>query len=272
MKSRVPLITALLLGLVLVSSVGAAVTRESTQPFRITSSIDGKKVLRIKSRWLAYPKVPSAKVAEVDFLIDGKLRCVEHYAPYNFGSDDLHGHFGWLFTTWLTPDKHRFTARATLINGKKASDTVVARVLPAPEPPSALAGRWQRTVTEEEVAKVDPSSAGDLPTGKWALVFDHIGAWSLDPKGSGVVDHANIHAKTLVVDGAISMWPYGAGHGKLNRYGHSDIGAGWREDGPPGSYRWSVSGNKLTLTAIKETSGPFLVRRAVWDGTWTRVP
>jgi hypothetical protein len=61
------------------------------------------------------------------------------------------------------------------------------------------------------------------------------------------------------------------GHGDLNRYGARDIGPGWREDGPPGSYRWSVSGDELTLTAIKETTGKYLARRAVWEGTWTRV-
>jgi hypothetical protein len=267
MQRGFPVITALLLVLALVSSVGAAVARPRAQPFRITSSIDGKKVLPIRSRWLAYPKVSSAKVAEVEFLIDGKVRCVEHYARYNYGSDDLHGHYGWLFTTWLKPGKHRFTARATLTNGQKATDTVVARVLPAPEPPTELAGRWQRTVTDEDVARVDPRSVGDLPTGRWELVFDQVGAWSLDPKGSGVVDHANFRGDTLDVDGAIWMRPKGVA---LNRYGHSDIGPGWREDGPPGSYSWSVSGDQLTLSAINETSGPYLVRRAVWEGTWTR--
>ena len=46
-----------------------------------------------------------------DFLIDGKSRWVEHDRPYNYGSDDLHGHFGFLITTWLSPGTHHFTAR-----------------------------------------------------------------------------------------------------------------------------------------------------------------
>jgi hypothetical protein len=97
-----------------------------------------------KSRWLAFPNVPSAKVAEVDFLIDGRIRCVEHYAPYNYGNDDFHGHLGSLVTSWFSPGKHRFSARAVLTNGQKATDTVVARVLPAPEPPAERACRLSR--------------------------------------------------------------------------------------------------------------------------------
>ena len=57
------------------------------------------------------------------------------------------------------------------------------------------------------------------------------------------------------------------GHGDLSRYGHTDIGAGFREDGPPAVYRWSATGNTLTLNAIKEPTGS---RLALWEGTWTR--
>jgi hypothetical protein len=264
---------------ILIALVGVIVTPSSApasltvQPVKVTSSIDGKKVLPLRIRWLAYPRVPMAQISEVDFLIDGKLRCIEHSPPYNYGSDDFHGHLGYLVTTWLSPGRHRFTVRAVLTNGRKASHTVIARVLPAPEPPPALAGRWQRTVTDEEVSKVDPRSVGDLPTGKWELVFDRIGAWNLDPAGSGVVEHVNVRGDTIGIDAAVWMTAVVNGHGKppLNRYGYKDIGAGWREDGPPGSYTWSVSGKQLTLTAIRETSGPFLARRAVWEGIWTRV-
>jgi hypothetical protein len=255
-----------LLSVILVSSAPASPT---VQPFKVTSSIDGRKVLPLRIRWLAYPKAPRTQISKVDFLIDGKLRCSERHAPYNYGSDDFRGHLGYLVTTWLSPGRHRFTVRAILKDGQKASHTVVARVLSAPEPPAALAGRWQRTVTREEVARVDPRSVGDLPTGRWELVFDRIGAWEL-ANGSGIVEHVNVQGDTIRIDAALWMTPYVNGHGKLKRYGYRDIGAGWREDGPPGRYRWSVSGKQLTLTAIRETSGPFLARRAVWEGVWTR--
>jgi hypothetical protein len=266
---RQPLVLLLSLAIALVLA-GSAMPRGSHRvSLRVTSSIDGKKVLPLRIRWLAHPNVAASSVDHVDFLIDGKLRCVERKAPYNYGSDDFNGHLGYLVTTFLSPGRHRFTARAALTNGQKASDTVVARVLPAPAPPTELAGRWERTVTDDEVRKVDPTSVGDLPTGKWELVFDRIGAWSLS-HGSGVVDHATYTGDTIAVDAAVWMVPGHDSHYAVSRYGYSDIGPGWREDGPAGSYHWSVSGNQLTLTVIRETHGPYLVRQAVWEGVWTR--
>jgi hypothetical protein len=71
----------------------------------------------------------------VDFLIDGRLRWVEHSAPYSYGSD---GNF--LVTSFLSTGSHRFTVKATTTAGKTASTTVIARVAAAPDPPRALAG------------------------------------------------------------------------------------------------------------------------------------
>jgi hypothetical protein len=247
------------------SGVLGAAGPSKAQALRITSTLDGKKVLPIRSRWLTHPNVPSAKIARVDFLIDGRVRCIERYAPYNYGSDDFHGHLGWLVTSWLTPGKHRFTARATLSDGRKASDTVVARVLPAPEPPAALAGRWKRTVTKEDIARF----SGDIPAGEWELVFDRVGVWALDPGGSGIAEHVVASGRTLAVDAALWMTPTVDGRGKppLNRYGHTDFGAGFREDGPPARYTWSVTGDELKLAAVHEPTGS---RRALWEGTWVR--
>ena len=61
------------------------------------------------------------QIKEVDFLIDGKLRWIERYSPYNYGSDDPHGHLGFLITTWLTPGLHRFTARVVPYTGRAAA-------------------------------------------------------------------------------------------------------------------------------------------------------
>src|SRR5262249_54853721 len=159
------------------------------------------------------------------------LRCVERYAPYNYGSDDRHGHLGYLVTSWLTPGKHRFTVRVVLATGRKASHTVVARVLTAPTPPPELAGEGARLVA------ADPKL---VPPGEWEIVFDRIGAWDLDPVGSGVVEHVVIRSNTIDIDAPIWMTPEVNGHFELSRYGHTDIGAFFcREDGPPGSYRWS---------------------------------
>jgi hypothetical protein len=88
----------------LAAALGAAAAAGSAKtPFVVTSSLDGRRVLPLRSRWLAYPRLPVAQIEEVDFLIDGKVRWIEHHAPYNYGSDDLHGHLGYLITTWLSP-------------------------------------------------------------------------------------------------------------------------------------------------------------------------
>ncbi len=169
-------------------------------------------MLPLKIRWLAHPRVPTGRISEVDFLVDGKLRCVERYAPYNYGSDDRHGHLGYLVTTWLAPGKHRFTVRVVLATGPKASHTVVARVLPAPKPPAALAGKWRRMVT------ADPKL---VPSGIWEIVFDRIGSWDLDLVGSGIVEHVVVRPNMINIDAPLWMTPEVDGHFKLSRYGHT---------------------------------------------------
>jgi hypothetical protein len=244
-----------------VSALASAAPR--AQPLTVTSTLDGRTVLPTRSRWLARPSVPSSQVAEVDFLIDGRVRCVERYAPYNYGSDDFHGHLGSLVTSWLTPGRHRFSTRAVLTDGRTATDTVVARVLPSPAPPPALNGGWRRTVTAADLARFH----GDLPAGTWRLVFDRVGVWELDPHDSGIVEHVVFHRDRVAIDAPVWIVPYTNGHGHLNRFGHTDIGAGFREDGPPASYRWTSDGNTLTLTALNDPTGS---RHALWEGTWTR--
>ena len=226
-------VSAVAVAIGLASSVALAAD-SSNEPLGVTSSLDGKQVLPIESRWLANPKVAAAKVAEVDYLIDGTLRCVELAAPYNYGSDDFQGHLGSLVTTWLSPGKHRFTVRVLLKNGQKASHTVAARVLPAPEPPAALRGvRWHRTVTQSELDQ----AGADLPPGDWQLVFDRIGIWELDLIDSGIVEHGTFRGQTIILGAPPWMTPVIDGRGKppVNRYGHHDFGFGIREDGTSGN-------------------------------------
>jgi hypothetical protein len=257
-------LAALVTGVIGMSS--AAATDRGT-PIRVRSSLDAAKVLPLRTRWLAYPSVSPSKIKEVDFLIDGKLRWIERYSPYNYGSDDSHGHLGFLITTWLTPGVHRFTARAVPYAGRTASHTSVARVLPAPTPPAELAGTWTRNVTAEDVAKAT-SGEGPLP-GVWKLVFDGVGAWVLDPLGSGVVEQYEATPTGIHAYAPIQMAPFSDGKGGIARFGHRGIGGTvCNYDGPSGSWTWLVSGDQLTLTPIKEACGD---RRAIWEGTWTRV-
>jgi hypothetical protein len=266
------------LGASVLLAVAAGLTAAAfggTQPLAVTTSIDGKKVLPQQIRWIAHPNVAPSNVSEVDYLIDGKLRWVEHLAPYNYASDDEKGHLGYLFTSWLTPGLHKFTARVKTTGGQSATDVVTARVLPAPVPPASLAGTWTRILTKQDTAKADPKYGKDNvpPTGKWRLVVDRLGIWELDPLGTGIVQAYSASGSVLHAYAPITMVPRKPNDnpGEIKRFGnHVDTGGGidCDESGPFGTYRWTVANNQLTLAAIHEPCGQ---RRAVYEGTWTRV-
>ncbi len=262
--------------IIAVAATLSAVAFGRTHSLAVTTTIDGKKVLPQQSRWIAHPNVAPADVAEVDYLIDGKLRWVEHLAPYNYGSDDEKGHLGYLFTSWLAPGRHSFVARVKTTNGQTATDVVTARVLPAPAPPAALSGTWTRMMTAQDAAKSSPKYGGKdniPPTGKWRLVIDRVGIWELDPLGTGIVQAYSVNGAVLHSYAPITMVPKKANGdpGSIRRFGSKlDVGGGidCDESGPFGTYHWSVTGNQLTLTASSEPCGQ---RRAIYEGTWTRV-
>ena len=88
------------------------------------------------------------------------------------------------------------------------------------------------------------------------------------PLGSGLVNEYDVAGNVIRVYAPIQMAPLSDGRGGITRYGHHRIGGtDCREDGPFGSYRWSVSRGELTLTGIHERCGN---RRAIWEGAWTR--
>jgi hypothetical protein len=231
---------------------------------RIASSLDGRTSLPPRIRWIATPT--GGDVSVVDFLIDGKLIWTEHKAPYVFDGDDNGANEGYSITTWLTPGSHQFSARATTSDGETVSDTVKARVEQPPPPPAALAGFWTRVVTAQDLKKGDSSNGP--PAGRWTLVFDRVGAWHLDPMGSGVANEYAVHGHVIDVYAPIQMAPSENGRGGVSKYGHHDIGGtDCTAAGPFGSYHWSVSANTLVLKAIREGCGN---RRAIWQGTWTK--
>lgn len=236
----------------------------STRPaalLKLTSSLDGQTTLPLRTRWIATPEPADAVLSKVDFLIDGKLIWNEDRAPYVFGRDG-----GYLITTWLTPGPHTFTARATDLTGGSVTDTVRATVTAAPEPLASLRGMWTRTVTAQDLAK--SGGDGSTPLGKWGLVFDQVGAWYLDPQGDGAVEQYDVPGDTINIYAPIQMVPLDS-HPGISRYGHHGF-EGWVCDasGPFGSYHYSVSGGKLTLTVNTEGCPN---RRAILEGTWTLV-
>src|SRR4051794_14159337 len=144
----------------------------SRHAHKVTSTLDRKRTLPHRIRWIARPRMPRSSVARVEFVIDGKLRWIERKGPYVYGDDS-----DWLVTSWLAPGLHRFTVRVIPRRGATASRTTTARVPPALAPPAELANtRWSHLLKNQ----------GELgsPPGTWTLHINDVG-WRIDdPKGN----------------------------------------------------------------------------------------
>jgi hypothetical protein len=138
MKGLLSAVFVLLAAVVTVSSAPAGGSEAS---FTVTSSLDGKAVLPVRSHWIAYPQIdPSqGQVAEVDYFVDGFHAWTAHSAPWYFGDNG-----NWLVTTVLKPGLHTFIVHAVVSPGKVAVDKFQARVVAPPKPPARLAGSWSR--------------------------------------------------------------------------------------------------------------------------------
>ena len=230
----------------------AAVHTASTVKLTVTSTLDGLTALPHRIRWQAFPSGPSSGVSEVDYLIDGKLRWVEHNAPYFYGSDG-----NYLATSFLAPGAHTFTVRAIWANGKTAASAVRAQVSPAPMPPTALAGTWRRFQ-----GQMDPSSP---PAGYWRLVISSVGWAIYDTSGGGnLLDVAYPSPGLLEIRQGMFTLP----DSQLE-------GNGWcnNEPGPTVRIRYAVQGTTLTFTPIGPLGcgGTDYVTGSHWRGNWTRV-
>jgi hypothetical protein len=241
--------------LVCAIAVSSALAASEAKRFTVTSTLDGKKVLPHRIRWLAYPKLPRSEVTQVAFLIDGKVRWIELKPPYTYGGDERSGggtvlFRNWLVTSWLSPGRHRFTVRAKAKGGSTAQRTTIARVLPAPAPPAELAGTWKR----------DVAGFG----GTWVLTVNKVGWRFRDPFGTGsLIDVAYLSDGRLQARGGIWTKPH-------NR----QEGNGWCEGtNAPVNYRWAVSANTLTLTLNgRDRCGKGReAQHFVWAGAWTKV-
>ena len=164
----------------------------------------------------------------------------------------------------------------TALDGRKATDTVVARVVPAAAPPARLAGTWRRTI-DDVSGMPAPGSAGNptkgyTPAGTYTMViekrwiqvrqpgrFDKLGS---ERTGAGWIYDSDYTAGAgrLHVEGAVTFRPF-------NNEAEGGPWCFW--GGPAADYRWSVSGTTLTLTPVggKDACG---LRGFVWAGQWTR--
>jgi hypothetical protein len=253
MRARRHAATAVLLTLVISVASAAASTPGGV---RLRSTLDGKTVLPHRIRWIAHPG--GSHIKSVKFLIDGKLRWVEHNAPFVYGDDS-----DWLVTSWLAPGRHRFTVRSTTRSGRTVSRTTKARVLPTPAPPAELAGtRWTHLLKNQ--------GEQGSPAGTWTLRLTPAG-WKIDdPKGgTNFIDIAYLPAGLVELRGGIWTRPRSLHEGN-----------GWCEDTNKAvRYRWAVAGDQLTLTLAGPKhcgdqatvlTGAGVPRSS--GGTWTRVP
>jgi hypothetical protein len=257
-------------------AVGSAWTADASpraNPFNLASTLDGKTVLPHRIQWLALPALPAAKVRRVDFLIDGRLAWTERQPPYEYADNR-----GYLVTSFLTPGRHRFAVRAIPLTGRPATDTVTARVLPPPPVPAALAGTWQRRISDTSAAPA-AGSAGNptetlTPPGVYRITFDP--RWIHDefPCTDSPCSYVSSTGAGTEFD---SDWDPGPttfhvqGEVTFRIARDTDRLAGWWCEtwGPPSTYTWSVSGNRLRLTPVGGHDA-CAIRGFVWSGTWTR--
>jgi hypothetical protein len=214
--------------------------------FSVSSSLAGKQVLPIQSRWLAQTDLALAQVDRVEFVIDGTVRWIERRAPYVYAADHNGQDLGWLVTTWLSPGRHRFVVRVFDKTGQSAQHAVTARVVASRPPPAALArGTWQRIDRPSEL-----------------LWFDRIGVTHAGADGTGVIHQFVSRGSTISIYGVVVSGVQEIDHGrcagngckKVRRLGRTFEIAGndCSYAGPFGRYRWAVKGDQLTLRIIHE--------------------
>jgi hypothetical protein len=223
----------------------------------VHSTLDGKQVLPIRIHWTAHSSIPAAQVKAVDFFIDGRLAWVEHKPPYVFASDG-----NWLVTTFLTPGRHVFRTMLVTTNGQRTSDTVTARVLPAPTPPAELAGTWSRTATKEDLSKCTTAAQGGCPpTGLWKITIGPRGWAPLDPQGNrGLFDVEFLGNGRVQLRPTIEYPPY-----------PNSNNGGWCSDTDPlSAWTATVDLTAKTLTLRPEHTDPCGDRAAILAGTWKR--
>jgi hypothetical protein len=232
-----------------------AASPANSPALRVTSTLDGHTSLPLRIHWQAFPRVPTAEVSEVDFLIDGRLGWVEHNTPYFYGDDG-----NWLVTSFLTPGEHTFTVRVITADGHTVTDTVRASVTAPPAPPSALGGvTWVRQVTPADVLKA--TSSQPPPAGRWRLRIGPTG-WQLrDPTGGGeLFDVGYGPGGSLQMRPTIEYPPYP----------NSNNGGFCEDTDPLWAWTYSVGDGGQTLTLHPVGHDPCGDRIAILAGTWTR--
>jgi hypothetical protein len=228
---------------------------------RLTSSIrDGAELARPVSWRAKITGTQEADVESVRFLIDGKVRHVEHEAPYVFA-----GSGNRLLPGTLSPGSHSFAVDARLAGGHRLTAASTATVATnARAVPAEVAGRWQRTVSARDVqrtASFRKAESGDpLPVGTWKLRIGRDGTASyIDPTPTHDVTVGQVRFDTggrLVVGNEIPNFPNASEGG----FCPDTVG--------DGTYRWSVHRGQLVVHVVGDHE--CADRNSFWNGTFTR--
>ena len=237
---------------------GQSATSTSLGAFSVSSSITDGTTLDHAVSWMATPK-GAQFVTSVEFLIDNQVKWREKRAPYYF--DDDHG----VLPPWLLgAGAHQLAVRATASDGRTATATAAIKVAPTPPGNNAVAGTYERMVTDADVARVAPyrnnrhGAFGNIPpTGRWTLKISADGLVRLvDP------------------DGGTSYEPYTVKDNTLTLYGP----AVWLQPNPDepflfcepearSDYRWTTDASTLAIDSLDKYCAD---RDQVFAGQWNR--
>jgi hypothetical protein len=232
LRTRV-LMLALLAAVIGVSS---ALAGRSDTGFTVTSSLDGKTVLPIRSQWIVTP--PNAQtLSQVDFFIDGYHAWTQHQAPWQYA-----GGGDWLVTTTLKPGPHTFSIRATTTDDQVATDTVTAQVVAPPPPPAKLRGTW--TLKKATNTQRPPLTTFTVTPRGWVFGPNN----TLDVQ---YLPNGNIILYTLIIDRPEQTDPIC--------------------NGQPQQHQWHIalSPDNKSITLNPVGNDPCRIRLAVVQGTWT---
>jgi hypothetical protein len=217
-----------------VVAVSSALAGGRDTAFTVSSSLDGKTVLPIRSHWIANPN-DTQSIDHVDFFIDGYHSWTQHQAPWYYG-----GQGNWLITTFLKPGVHKFEVQAYDTANQMAVDTVEARVVAPPAPPATLAGNWK--------------SATPLPFGLAGTLFIAKNGWTLGPN--------NFVDAQYLTNGNIVLGPQ-----VIDRSEQASAPCG---SYPPSAWKATIAAGGKSMTLAPVGKDPCAIRTAIFKGTWSR--
>jgi hypothetical protein len=242
------------------SSDGQAGAPAESPRRAITSSIREGAPPPGPVRWQARLRgLAAADVAEMRFLIDGKVAHVERLEPYEYA-----GTHNRLLPGTLAPGSHTFAVDARLVDGGQLTAASTAKVSRRARPiPAAVVGTWTRTVAPADVRRTEqfrnPEYGDPLPVGRWTVEI----------RADGVARYTDPFRRSdSLTVGQVRFEPGGrliVGDEIPNAGGE---GYFCPETVGTGTYRWSVHRDTLVGDVVDDRA--CADRNSFWNGTFTR--